>query len=106
MSSQRTAVLIYEDKRVLQGGYILQGRIWLVPEPVAGSSHRFKYSLFLGRPGERLVLYDNERGKGNHRHLRDREEPYTFRGVQVLLEDFRNHAMQVLGGELRPDGDT
>jgi hypothetical protein len=27
----------------------------------------FKYSLFYGRPGEVLVLFDNERGKGDHK---------------------------------------
>lgn len=43
--------------------------IWRVPSPVPPSAHRLKYSLFYGRPGVRAVGYDNERGKGDHRHF-------------------------------------
>ncbi|WP_407081004.1 toxin-antitoxin system TumE family protein [Leptospirillum ferrooxidans] len=35
-----------------------------------------------------MVGYDNEKGKGDHRHYRDREEPYVFRTVDRLIEDF------------------
>lgn len=91
-----TAILIFEDKRVLDGGYILQGRIWAVPAEVPGSRHRFKYSLFFGRPGERTVLYDNERMKGDHRHYGRREEPYAFDGVEALLRDFMADVARVM----------
>ncbi len=60
----------------------------LVLEPVPGSAHQLKYSLFYGYPGRRVVSYDNERGKGDHRHVRDREEPYTFTTVEQLVADF------------------
>ncbi|MEI9983086.1 MAG: DUF6516 family protein [Aliidongia sp.] len=52
------------------------------------SSHSFKYWLFYGFAGRRLVGYDNERGKGDHRHLDGREEPYRFRGWEALIDDF------------------
>jgi hypothetical protein len=55
---------------------------------VPPSEHRYKYSLFYGRPGERIILYDNERGKGDHRHYGDREEAYVFRSVETLTADF------------------
>ena len=48
--------------------------IWKVPSPVQGSAHELKYRLFYGYPGRRLVCYDNERGKGDHRHIDGREE--------------------------------
>lgn len=38
--------------------------------------------------GQRIVGFDNERGKGDHRHQGDEEFPYKFRGVAQLLEDF------------------
>jgi hypothetical protein len=38
--------------------------------------------------GERIVGYDNERPKGDHRHLGGREEPYTFTTVENLVRDF------------------
>ena len=47
-----------------------------------------KYSLFYGRPGERLVGYDNERGRGDHRHLAGKEEPYSFSTPEQLIADF------------------
>lgn len=53
-----------------------------------GSAHRFKYSLFYGRDGHRLVCYDNEPGKGDHRHYGDRETPYTFTTPERLIADF------------------
>jgi hypothetical protein len=40
------------------------------------------------RNGPRIVAYDNERGKGDHRHLRDNELPYRFKDVSTLLQDF------------------
>ncbi len=63
-------------------------KLWLVPGAVRGSRHRFKYSLFYGRPGERLIGYDNEPGKGDHRHYGEREEPYIFETPERLVADF------------------
>ncbi len=63
-------------------------KLWLVPNPVRGSRHSFKYSLFFGRAGDRLVGYDNEAGKGDHRHYRDREEAYPFTTPEQLVADF------------------
>jgi hypothetical protein len=77
-----------DSRLVLPNGFLLHLRVWEVPEPVPPSEHRFKYSLFYGRPGERLVLYDNERGKGDHKHLRGVETPYRFTTRERLIEDF------------------
>jgi hypothetical protein len=82
------AQLIFHRKRYHDDGAISELTLWLVPEPVRGSGHLFKYSLFYGRPGERLVAYDNEPGKGDHRHYRDREEPYRFTTPEQLITDF------------------
>ncbi|MEI8297916.1 MAG: DUF6516 family protein [Pseudomonadota bacterium] len=60
-------------------------KIWEVPESVPGSWHRLKYSLFYGRSGQRLVGYDNERSKGDHRHIEDREGPYLFSTAEMRL---------------------
>ncbi len=69
-------------------GTVLELRLWRVPQPVPPSPHNFKYALFYGRAGERLVLYDNERGKGDHRHIREVEMPYTFTTPERLIADF------------------
>jgi hypothetical protein len=83
--------------RLYEDGHILRIRIWEVDEPVPPSEHRFKYSLFYGRPGERVVLYDNERGKGDHRHYGEREESYEFRGFEALIADFLADVRRVRG---------
>ena len=53
-----------------------------------GSAHRYKYRLYYGYPGRRLVGYDNERGKGDHRHVGDTAQPYVFISLERLFEDF------------------
>lgn len=82
------AVLVFRDKQTLADGTIIEMRIWRVPEPVAPSRHAFKYSLFYGREGVRLIGYDNERGKGDHRHRGGTEEAYHFTTVENLIADF------------------
>ena len=69
-------------------GAIVEMVIWRVPSPVLPSEHGLKYSLFYGRAGIRLVGYDNERGKGDHRHFQGLETPYTFTTVEQLVADF------------------
>jgi hypothetical protein len=84
----RRARLIFHRKRYFEDGSISELILWRVPDPVRGSDHPFKYSLFYGRPGERIVAYDNEPGKGDHRHYRDREDPYSFTTAEQLIRDF------------------
>lgn len=69
-------------------GAIVEMVIWEVPEPVEGSLHRYKYRLFYGYPGNRIVGYDNERPKGDHRHIDGLEEPYGFAGPEELIREF------------------
>ena len=94
------AILLYEYRQVLADGTVIQMRLWEVPEPVAGPARRFKYSLFYGRPGERIVLFDNERDKGDHVHIRDEEHPYLFRGPGLLIGDFKAAVRSVAGVRL------
>jgi len=83
------AVPIIDKTREYWGGRIVEIVVWEVPEPVAGSAHLYKYRLFFGEPGRRLVGFDNERGKGDHRHEGDMEYPYAFTDIPTLLRDFR-----------------
>ena len=63
-------------------------RVWRVPEPVRGSAHAFKYRLALVVDGVCVMRYDNEAGKGDHRHLGAVETPYVFTTLADLLADF------------------
>jgi hypothetical protein len=80
--------LVHREKRVLPDGSIVEMVIWKVPAPVAGSAHPYKYRLYFGRDGRRLVGFDNERGKGDHCHLDGIEHPYAFSSVEALVRDF------------------
>jgi hypothetical protein len=70
-----SAALIERSKLVFPDGLIMEIVIWKVPEPVPGSAHLFKYRLFYGRNGNRIVGLDNERGKGDYCHLDGMEYP-------------------------------
>jgi hypothetical protein len=94
-----SAERLFHSKRVYDDGAIAELKIWLLPEPVPGSAHRLKYSLYYGRAGERLVGYDNERGKGDHRHYADREEAYPFTSVEQLAADFEADVAKLRGNE-------
>jgi len=93
------AVLLFEQRIDYDDGAIVEMAIWRVPKPVPPSSHGLKYSLFYGRHGMREVGYDNERGKGDHRHFRGRETPYVFATVERLMEDFWSDVRRLRGGE-------
>lgn len=82
------AELLRRQKSVLSDGAILELVIWRLPEPAEGSRHSYEYRLFYGRSGERIVGYDNERPKGDHRHVDGVEEPYVFTTVEDLVRDF------------------
>lgn len=82
------AKLIFRDRIVYGDGHIQEMVIWKIPESVVGSTHQYKYSLFYGKPGERIIGYDNERPKGDHRHYREYEENYTFITIKKLVDDF------------------
>ena len=63
-------------------------RIWQVTSPVPGSEHAYKYSLACITAGECVLRYDNEAGKGNHKHMGENEIQYTFANSAGLLEEF------------------
>lgn len=67
-----------------------------VPSPIPGSSHRFKYRLALVLNGECVLRYDNERGKGDHRHIQGSEEPIVFISLSALLADFKAQVERIL----------
>ena len=84
-----SAQLLYRDKYIYADGAIREMVIWRLPEAASERPHGLKYSLFYGYSGKCLVRYDNERGKGDHRHAGDQEAPYDFSSVEQLIQDFK-----------------
>ena len=81
---------IANAKEVRDDGSIVEIVIWRIDQPLHPCTHRFKYRLYFGRHGICRVRYDNERGKGDHRHIMGCEYPYEFATVGKLLDDFQH----------------
>ncbi|MGB0219345.1 MAG: toxin-antitoxin system TumE family protein [Sinimarinibacterium flocculans] len=88
-----SALPVLNIKQVFGAGFV-QMVVWKVPAPVPPSTHGFKYRLVYVVDGERMVGYDNERGKGDHKHIRGRESRYRFVDVATLLDDFWSDVME------------
>ena len=83
------ARLLLRDRVVLSERAFADIRIWRVPASVRGSAHDLKYSLALVVDRTCVLRYDNEAGKGDHRHtVEGAQEAYSFSGVEALVEDF------------------
>jgi hypothetical protein len=62
--------------------------VWRLPRRLPGSEHRYEYRLALIEQEECVLRYDNESGKGDHRHRGAEEAGYRFTTIERLLEDF------------------
>lgn len=83
--------------RATKAGVTVEMAIWSLPRASAERTHGLKYRLYCGRGGDCLVRYDNETGKGDHRHYGDREEVYAFESLEKLIEDFREDCTRIAG---------
>lgn len=62
--------------------------VWNVPAPVRGSTHSYKYRLAYVVDGICVLRYDNEAGKGDHKHVAEIEFSYRFTTIDRLVADF------------------
>lgn len=81
------ATLVVRSKDAYGNGFV-EIVVWRVRQPVPPSEHPYKYRLAYVVDGKRVVGYDNEQGKGDHRHLGKRELPYRFVNPRQLVSDF------------------
>ena len=98
INANMRAELVHREKRVLPDGSIIEMVIWKVPTPLLGSAHSYKYRLYFGREGKRVVGFDNERGKGDHYHLDGIEKPYVFDSAETLVRDFLSEVYRRMPG--------
>jgi hypothetical protein len=77
------------ERHVLAEDAFAEIVIWRLPHPAKGSTHRFKYRLAMIVAGECVLRYDNEKGKGDHRHAGDVETVYTSRPAGNRLPSLR-----------------
>ena len=95
--SNMPAELLLDERHVLSETAFVELVVWRVPAPVRGSAHEFRYRFALVVDGECVLRYDNEAGKGDHRHYGEREEPYRFESVERLLSDFAADVKRLTG---------
>jgi len=81
---------LLQERRVLAEDSFVELVVWQVPKPVLGSAHGFQYRLALIVRGKCVLRYDNESGKGDHKHLDGVETLYTLQSPARLLADFWN----------------
>ena len=82
------AEALARERHVVAEDAFVEIVVWRVPRPLKGSTHRFKYRMALVVAGNCVLRYDNETGKGDHRHVGDAESPYSFSSYEKLLDDF------------------
>ena len=92
------AILVLRRREVLPGGLTVEMVIWQLSAPTADRPHGLKYRLQAHRGGRTLVRYDNETGKGDHRHYGRKEEGYAFASMERLIEDFIADVERLGGG--------
>jgi hypothetical protein len=64
--------------------------IWQLPRRIPGSRHTYKYRLAFVVDEMCVLRFDNESGKGDHKHVGGREAPYVFTSLERLVTDFLN----------------
>ena len=70
--------------------------VWRAAAPVRVSAHRYNYRLALVVDGKCVLRYDNEAGKGGHRHVGDQEQEYRLKSAEQLLADFWTDVEEIL----------
>ncbi len=80
-----------------QGDVTVEMVIWALPKPTPDRPHALKYRMYCGKNGRCVVRYDNETGKGDHRHYGRREEAYAFESIEKLIADFKADCERLAG---------
>lgn len=94
MTNMKAALLVRE--RVPFGGDSFAKLVlWKLATPVSGSLHPYKYRLAFVLRDECLLRYDNEAGKGDHRHIQGKESTFVFESPEKLIQDFLREARRI-----------
>ncbi len=88
MLSNMKARLLLTERRYFADSAFADLVVWEVPAVVPGSGHGYKYRLAFVVNGVCVLRYDNEAGKGDHRHVGHQETAYQFTSPAVLFDDF------------------
>ena len=82
------ATALIKERIIINETAFVEMVVWDTPNPVAGSTHSYKYRLALVINQICALRYDNELGKGDHKHIGNTEYKYNFTTPEQLLTDF------------------
>ncbi len=82
------AELLLHERFVLTRRAFVEIVIWKLPRPLSGCTHPFKYRMAYVANGRCVLRFDNEAGKGDHKHADEIEVPYRFTDLTTLQSDF------------------
>jgi hypothetical protein len=82
------AASIMRERIQLDDDSFVELVVWKLPRILPGSTHDFKYRLALVSRDICVMRYDNEAGKGDHRHIGGVETEYMFQSLEQLETDF------------------
>jgi hypothetical protein len=88
INANMKARLLLRERRVISERRFAELMIWQLPRRLPGSPHAFKYRLAFIVDEVCVLRFDNEAGKGDHKHLGEREVPYVFTSLTQLVTDF------------------
>ena len=86
--SNMKAELLMNERAILSSRAFVEITIWRLAKPLKGSVHSYKYRLAYVVDEVCLLRFDNEAGKGDHKHLDAIEAPYKFIDLDTLQADF------------------
>jgi hypothetical protein len=90
MMSNMKAVLLLDRRETLSPDTFVELALWRRPRPMRGSKHAYKSRLAYVVDGACVVRFDNEVGRGDHKHIGAKEARIAFSSVERLLADFSN----------------
>ena len=97
MPTMKARLLVHRKERN-KDGHITELKAWIV-SATEHTPHGLKYSVVYIVNGVRVIGYDNERGKGDHRHLAGVEKQYSFISMAQLVIDFNADVIRYLEGD-------
>jgi hypothetical protein len=83
-----------------EAGNTIEIKIWQLPEATEDKPHGYKYSFVYIVGKRRVIGYDNAEGRGDHRHVKGKVEPYSFVSIRKLADDFYSDIERYKRGEL------
>lgn len=99
MARGKRATEIFRRKVTYEDQWLIEAVIWKVPvSPHYPEGVRYRLAAIPPGRSRPVILYDNHRGKGHHRHVLGRQYNYAFVDVSRLRKDFESDVKRVKSG--------